>query len=90
MIPVRIPAQTLVPTAGGVKQIEFDSPLADEFCQVCDELLCAGVAAEVRLVVVGIAPEDRQERGWTTGAAVAVHRWCVEGVNRDVEESNDG
>ncbi|HEY3702003.1 MAG TPA: hypothetical protein VGL32_07090 [Acidimicrobiales bacterium] len=74
MIPVRVPADLKVHTVGGVRRLEEENPLFYRDCPVCDTYL---LDEPITLVAVGIRPDDRKERGWTTGGAIAVHVACV-------------
>lgn len=76
MIPVRVPA-TAVPVLASEREftVAGNHPLAGFPCPVCDERLANGQPSV--LVFVGIHPEDRKPAGWTTGAAVTVHRACA-------------
>lgn len=76
MIPVRVPADLTIHTVGGVRSLDPDHPLYVADCPVCDRML---QDHPIILVAVGIAPEDRKDSGWTTGAAVAVHAACTRG-----------
>lgn len=80
MIPIRVPVDAPVHVMDKQFTIAPDHPLADAYCQVCDQLLSDG---PVVLVFVGIAPEDHKPAGWTTGAAVAIHQACT-GQNTQV------
>lgn len=44
-------------------------------CPACDERLANG--QPVVFVFVGTCPEYRKPAGWTTGAAVVVHKACA-------------
>ena len=88
MIPVRVPAGWTAKLASDRRfTIGPDHPMAEHACPVCDGPLFATPRADgegldmvpgpVVLVFVGIAPEDRKDGGWTTGAAVAVHEACA-------------
>lgn len=88
MIPVRVPADLKTVLANERRfTVQPDHPVAEHVCPVCDGPLYATPRADgegldmvpgpVVLVFVGIAPEDRKDAGWTTGAAVAVHEACA-------------
>jgi hypothetical protein len=75
MIPVRVQADLKVVLASDRRfEISDPHPLHDAPCPVCDGPLSHGPSV---LVFVGIAPDDRKDAGWTTGAAVAVHEACA-------------
>lgn len=75
MIPVRVPADVKVPLASERRfAAHRGHPLDPMPCPVCDGPLGEKVTV---LVVVGIAPEDREPGGYTTGGAVAVHAECA-------------
>lgn len=84
MIPIRVPADACPYTVGDIKHISADHPLAGYPCPVCDGPLDE---QPVTLVHVGTHPDDRKPRGWTNGAAVAVHARCVlDDQNGDTDE----
>jgi hypothetical protein len=87
MIPVRVPADAK-PVLASERRYAANRghPLDPLPCPVCDGPLGEQV---VVLVLAGIAPEDRKERGWTTGGAVAVHAACA-GVPEQEPERGDG
>jgi hypothetical protein len=75
MIPVRVPA-TAMPVLASERRFgaRRGHPMDNLPCPACDQPLGDGVTV---LVFVGIMPEDRKPRGFTTGAAVAVHAACA-------------
>lgn len=76
MIPVRLPATFEPHVVRDDCLIEDGHPLYGQDCPACGRPI--GTDPElVALVAVGIAPEDRQPAGWTTGGAVAVHTACA-------------
>lgn len=85
MIPIRVPANAPLHTVGGIRILDDQHPLYWEDCPVCDEPIGS---RPLTLVYVGVLPEDRKERGWTTGAAVAVHAACA-GLDTDQQSASD-
>jgi hypothetical protein len=80
MIPVRVPADAEPVLATDQRfTIAPDHPLAEWGCPVCDEPLVNRVTV---LILAGIAPEDRKDSGYTTGAGVCVHAVCA-GVSEE-------
>jgi hypothetical protein len=84
VIPVRVPA-TAKPVLASERRFAASRghPLDNLPCPVCDGPLGDQVTV---LVLAGIAPEDRKERGWTHGGAVAVHAACA-GVPEEEPET---
>jgi hypothetical protein len=74
LIPARVPADAVIHTVGGTRELSADHPLFAEDCPVCDAVLGS---EPITLVLVGFHPEDRKPSGWTTGATVAVHAECA-------------
>lgn len=82
VIPVRLPADFAPPVVRDDCLILDGHPLHGTPCPVCDgplgRLTGEGIPAPVALVAVGIRPENREDSGYVTGAAVAVHTACVQ------------
>lgn len=73
IIPIRVPVNAPTYLIGGERRLSPEHPLYAHDCPVCSTPLGD---APITLVYVGMRPDDRKERGWTTGAAVAIHIDC--------------